>query len=239
MKMNIQEKNLKIKDVSRRSDKIDLDLVFPTPFNPPIRTANKTGDIKELSNDISENGQLEPVHVVEMSDRTFQVVDGNRRRAAMLMAGFTKINAIVYSPNPSTDPNVVVRRLFVDLNDDKRRLANRDMTEVGLLGGPIFNSVVKSTVKFLGELFPNGIPAIVKQNAGATPVGIAKRIVAYTSPHLKAGSDSYKNCVANTLLWVIRNKQQQKATAYMRNQFSTSRLRTAVENNKLTPGMTP
>lgn len=46
---------------------------------------------------------------------------------------------------------------------------------------------------------------------------------------------TFRRHVANTLLWLVRNKQQQKAVAYMRLKFSPEALKRAVEQNKLTP----
>jgi hypothetical protein len=227
-------KVVNVKTLKRQIRDLDLDLVFPTPFNPPIRTANRTGDIDELGRDIVTNGQLESIHVVEMPDGTFVAVDGNRRRAAARKAGLKTIRAIVYGPG-ANDPNEVVRQLFVDLNDNKRRLANRDQTEIAVADGPIFNSNVQSTYNQLQELFPSGLPQIVKENAGTYVLSVSKRAVAHGYPSLEVGGKAHRDRVAMTLLWMIRNKQQQKVIAYIRNNFSAAALRRAIENNKVTP----
>jgi hypothetical protein len=222
-----------IKTLKRRTATLALDLVFPTTFNPPIRTSNKTGDITELAKDLVENGQIERISVVEMPDGTFMAFDGNRRRAASKLAGLTTIEAVVYSPG-ANDPDDVVRELFVSINDDKRRLANRDMTEIGLLDGPIFNPNVQTTINQLSTLFATGIPQIVKENAGAYVLSVAKRAAYYTRG-LDMTTRPGQAWIATTLLWVIRNKQQQKVIAYIRNNFSAKTLRAAIERNKPTP----
>lgn len=217
----------------KRSSVVTLDRVNSASFNPPIRTANKTGDIDALGQDIKDNGQLEAIHVVEFPDGTFHLADGHRRVAGMKKVGIKTATAVIYSPGTSS-AHEVLAELFKGLSSKKRRLANRDMVEAGLRGGPIFNSGVQSTVSQLETLFPAGIPTIVKDNAGSYVLSIAKRVVAYCYK-AKPGTATFTEKTANALLWLIRNKQQQKAVAYIRVGFSADALRRAIENNKLAP----
>lgn len=226
--------SIDLSSLSKKKQALAIDKVQPAPFNPPIRTANKTGDIDKLAQAIAVEGQLEPVHVVSFPDGKYYAADGNRRRKAMVSIGAKNIDAIVYQPGDN-DPTDVLHALFVSLNDKKRRLANRDMVEVGLADGPIFNDGVKSTVDQLHTLFPTGIPSIVKDNAGTHVLSIAKRTVKYCWSSLSKDSPTFRRHVAVTLLWLVRNKQQQKVVAYMRLKFSPEALKRAIEQNKLTP----
>lgn len=218
--------------LSKRKRRLPLAQVRGASFNPPIRTANRTGDIDDLGAAIRDEGQLEAIHVVAFGPEDFVIADGHRRVSGLRGIGDTHVDAIVYDPGQYL-PDEVLGALFVKLNGHKRRLANRDQVEVGVAGGPIFSPSVKSTVGQLQALFPNGIPTIVKECAGTHILSVAKRVVRYAYGNLTELQE--RRHVANALLWLIRNRQQQKAVAYMRLSYSKDAMKRAIEGNRVLP----
>jgi hypothetical protein len=229
--------SVELKNLNRNTQLVSIVSIRMTPFNPDARTAAR--DIPDLMDSILAKGQLESAYGVRFPDGHVVLADGNRRLTAMTQAGFTNMRVVVYDPAPYNAMDVL-HTLFVDLNELKRRLSNSDAVKGALKGGPTWNSAVKSTNDYLNAIFPQGIPAIVAAAAGSHVVSVAKSTVKYCYKSLdpKRNEKAFNDRVANTLLWLVRNKQQQKVIAYRRLGFSEDSLRRAIENNKPTPRLT-
>lgn len=205
--------------------------IIPTPFNPPSRTSDRV--VKGLVESMRVQGQLVPLILVKGDgDDRYLVADGNRRLTAANVLGIRKLDAVIYDPGKN-DPDDVLRHLFVDLNKDTVRWSDGEMVRAALLGGPVFTSVVKSTVAYLQKLFPGEIPAIVRESACSYSLSVAKRVVRYCHP--SAEGKSFDQRVRVTLLWLVRHKQQQKAIPYIRLGMSPRLLWHAIETDRLTP----
>lgn len=216
------------RSIPRRTNTVHLSNILPAPFNPPCRTK----DVEKVKEDLEAVGQLENVSLVEKPDGTFVIADGHRRIKALEMMGKQVVRATIYTGGK--DWEKIHGDLFVKLNASKRRLANRDMCEVGLAGGPIFNNTVDSTVSYIKRLFPNGeVPSILKEAIGSYVLTTAKSTVDYcwTSAEFARGTKAFDTKVRMVLLWLVRHKLQQKVIAYKRLGYSNRILRNAIEKN--------
>lgn len=213
--------------VHRSSATVNLSTIVAAPFNPPCRTK----DVEKVKEDLAAVGQLENVSLVSRPDGTYVIADGHRRIKAMDELDWKTVKATIYEGGEAWE--TVHGDLFVMLNASKRRLANRDMCEVGLAGGPMFNSGVESTVNYVRDLFDGDVPLILKGNIGSYLLTVAKSTVEYcwTSSEFARGTKAFDAKARVVLLWLVRNKQQQPVIAYKRNGYSNRVLRNAIENN--------
>jgi ParB family chromosome partitioning protein len=82
-----------LEDDSNRIQKILITDVFPNQDQP--RRSFDQGLLDELASSIREHGILQPIIVVQKSDKTFRIVAGERRYRAASLAGLDRIPAIV------------------------------------------------------------------------------------------------------------------------------------------------
>ena len=78
--------------IDQKVENIDLDLVTCNPFNP--RKHNSDEDLQELASSIKIYGVIQPITVRAMDD-SFEIICGERRYHASLIAGAVTIPAIV------------------------------------------------------------------------------------------------------------------------------------------------
>ena len=71
------------------SDRIDINLIEASPYQPRSNFDNET--LEELAMSVKQLGIIQPITVREISDRKYQIVSGERRYRASLMAGLTEI----------------------------------------------------------------------------------------------------------------------------------------------------
>lgn len=99
-----------------------LQLVYldPNSLEPdPDGVRDQTGDVSGLAATIAEQGLLQPLGVVETAQGRYQVVYGNRRRAAAIALGLERVPCILLDAD---DPDLLLRQLTEnvqrqDLND--------------------------------------------------------------------------------------------------------------------------
>jgi ParB family chromosome partitioning protein len=75
------------------SNEIPLALIEPNPFQP--RTHFDPEALQELAESIKSLGVIQPITVRRLSDRTYQIISGERRFQACKLAGLTTIPAYV------------------------------------------------------------------------------------------------------------------------------------------------
>ncbi len=72
---------------------IPIDEIAPNPFQP--RREFDEDELKSLGQSIAEHGQIQPV-AVRKTEKGYELIAGERRLRASLLAGLTKIDAVVY-----------------------------------------------------------------------------------------------------------------------------------------------
>lgn len=73
--------------------KISISQIKPNPWQP--RKIFKEEYLKELSDSIKEHGILQPLVVVPLNDKEYQIIVGERRWRAAQLAGLTEVPVIV------------------------------------------------------------------------------------------------------------------------------------------------
>lgn len=76
---------------------IDITLIEANPFQP--RSAFDKETLEELASSIKEIGVIQPITVREMENGRYQLITGERRFRASMMAGLTRIPAYVRTAN--------------------------------------------------------------------------------------------------------------------------------------------
>lgn len=88
MQMTKPEKRDEMKSISY----IQIDCIRPNPYQP--RKKFDKGHLEELCDSIKTYGVLQPINVRKISRDTYELVSGERRLRASVMAGLTEIPAI-------------------------------------------------------------------------------------------------------------------------------------------------
>jgi ParB/RepB/Spo0J family partition protein len=113
---------------------IAVDRIDPSPETRNARRVYSKRRLSELADSIREQGVLEPILVIPVGDR-YEVVAGNRRLQAAVLAGQERIPAIVREDLDEPRRlvvNLVENAQRVDLNPTERIGAVRQLAGVGL-----------------------------------------------------------------------------------------------------------
>ncbi|MCM1138741.1 MAG: ParB/RepB/Spo0J family partition protein [Duncaniella sp.] len=78
---------------------IDIDRITPNPEQP--RSIFDEEALEELSRSIRELGIIQPLSLREIGDNSYQIIAGERRYRAAIMAGLTKVPAYIRTANDS------------------------------------------------------------------------------------------------------------------------------------------
>lgn len=78
---------------------IDIDRITPNPEQP--RTIFDEEALEELTRSIKELGIIQPLSLREIGDNSYQIIAGERRYRAAIMAGLTKVPAYIRTANDS------------------------------------------------------------------------------------------------------------------------------------------
>jgi two-component system, OmpR family, KDP operon response regulator KdpE len=111
-----------------------IDRIDPSPASRNSRRSYSQARLQELADSIREHGVLEPILVVAVGSR-YQVVAGNRRVQAAVLAGLERIPAVIL---PDLDErrhllvNLVENAHRVDLKPTERIAAVRQLAATGL-----------------------------------------------------------------------------------------------------------
>lgn len=88
-----QEKKDEVKNITYLS----IDMVRPNPYQP--RKQFGKGALEELRESIQQYGVIQPINVRKMSNSSYELVAGERRLRAAIMAGLKEIPAIIINVN--------------------------------------------------------------------------------------------------------------------------------------------
>lgn len=89
-----------------------MQLIYLNPRNleeDPEAIRDEPGDVDGLAETIAEQGMLQPLGVVRLSDQQYRVVYGNRRRAAAVKLGLEKVPCILLN---AEDSDLLLRQLI-------------------------------------------------------------------------------------------------------------------------------
>ena len=75
------------------TNKIDISLIEVNPYQPRTRFDNES--LEELAASIKQLGIIQPITVREISDDKYQIISGERRYRASLIAGLSEIPAYI------------------------------------------------------------------------------------------------------------------------------------------------
>ena len=89
-----QEKESDIKNIMLHSD---IDSIRPNPYQP--RKQFSKGALEELCESIQQYGVIQPINVRKIASNKYELVAGERRLRAAVMAGLKEIPAIVININ--------------------------------------------------------------------------------------------------------------------------------------------
>jgi ParB family chromosome partitioning protein len=101
-----QEKNEDVKNITY----LNIDLIRPNPYQP--RKQFTKGALEELCESITQYGVIQPINVRKISSNHYELVAGERRLRAAIMAGLTEIPAIIIN---ITDNDSAVLALIENL----------------------------------------------------------------------------------------------------------------------------
>lgn len=93
LQISKHEKKDDIKNISYLS----IDSVRPNPYQP--RKQFSKGSLEELRESIQQYGVIQPINVRKISNTNYELVAGERRLRAAIMAGLKEIPAIVINVN--------------------------------------------------------------------------------------------------------------------------------------------
>lgn len=85
------------KDEPKNISYLSIDCVRPNPYQP--RKQFSKGALEELCESIKQYGVIQPINVRKMSSNNYELVAGERRLRAAVMAGLKEIPAIVININ--------------------------------------------------------------------------------------------------------------------------------------------
>lgn len=83
---------------------IPIDWVEPGPN----ARGEDVGDVTDLAESIRATGQTTPIHVCQLDVQRFQVIEGHRRRKAILQAGFSHVDAVL-RPQPNDQDRLITQ----------------------------------------------------------------------------------------------------------------------------------
>lgn len=195
--------------------------------------------LEELSISIKEHGVLQPIIVVQKSDKTFRIVAGERRYRASQLAGLDKIPAIVRTLTELRELELAlvenVQR--VDLSPLEQAVSIARLQQQFSLGyADIAKKLGKAitTVNNIVRLLQLPEPAQKALNEGKITEGHARQILALKDdPALQA--DLLKFIIANG--WSVRQAEQfvtaSKQGAKTANQTKKTLITTTPETKRL------
>lgn len=226
-----------LEDDSHRIQKLLITDVYPNTEQP--RKVFDQIALEELSISIKEHGVLQPIIVVQKSDKTFRIVAGERRYRASQLAGLDKIPAIVRTLTELRELELAlvenVQR--VDLSPLEQAVSIARLQQQFSLGyADIAKKLGKAitTVNNIVRLLQLPEPAQKALNEGKITEGHARQILALKDdPALQA--DLLKFIIANG--WSVRQAEQfvtaSKQGAKTANQAKKTLITTTPETKRL------
>jgi ParB family chromosome partitioning protein len=143
---------------------LTVEAIRPNPSQP--RTTFDKQELEELAQSIREHGVLQPVLVSQLGDGAFQLIAGERRWRAVLLAGLPTIPAIVKeaTPRASLEMALVENIQRRDLNPLEEAHAYRQLLdEHGLTQDALAQRIGKNRVTVTNTLRLLHLPEPVRQ----------------------------------------------------------------------------
>ncbi len=103
---------------------LSIERVDPSPATRNVRRVINRARLRELAESIRTHGVLEPILVIPVGDR-YEVVAGNRRLQAALLAGLDRIPAVIRDESDERS------RLLVNLVENAQRAELRPTERIG------------------------------------------------------------------------------------------------------------
>jgi ParB family transcriptional regulator, chromosome partitioning protein len=154
--------------------------ITPNPWQP--RTSLDQAELEELAQSIREHGVLQPVLVSQQADGTYQLITGERRWRAGVLAGLATIPAVIKeaTPRASLEMALVENIQRRDLNPLEEAHAFRQLLDDhGLTQEQLASRIGKSRVAVTNTLRLLQLPEAVRQAlaSGAISEGHARAIL--------------------------------------------------------------
>ncbi|MEN6313999.1 MAG: nucleoid occlusion protein [Clostridiaceae bacterium] len=155
-----QEKKDDVKNISYLS----IDSVRPNPYQP--RKQFGKGALEELCESIQQYGVIQPINVRKISNSNYELVAGERRLRAAIMAGLKEIPAIVININ---DNDSAVMALIENLQRedlsymDEAEGYNNLINEHGFTQEELAQKVGKSQSTIANKIRLLRLPPLVKK----------------------------------------------------------------------------
>lgn len=168
---------------------IAVEAVESNPHQP--RRLFEPGALQELANSIAEHGVLQPIVVTQKSDKTYELVAGERRLRASQMAGLAEIPALVrsYKDQHKLELALIENLNREDLNPLEVATAylklqqqfNLTLDEISKKAGGKALSTISNTMRLLA-LPENAKTALIR---GQIAEGHARQILAIQEPQVQ------------------------------------------------------
>jgi ParB family chromosome partitioning protein len=143
---------------------IDIDSIRPNPYQP--RKQFSKGALEELCESIQQYGVIQPINVRKISNSKYELVAGERRLRAAVMAGLKEIPAIVININ---DNDSAVLALIENLQrEDLNYLEEAEgysnlINEHGLTQEELAQKIGKSQSTVANKIRLLRLPPLVKK----------------------------------------------------------------------------
>ena len=165
--------------------RIPVSMIEPNPFQP--RTAFDTEALKELSASIKTLGLIQPITVRKTGNEHYQIISGERRYRASIMAGLDMVPAYVRDADEQGMLEMAIVENIQRENLDPIELAlsyQRLMDECKLTQDRLAKRVGKNRVSVANQLRLLRLPAKVQHDlkVGLISVGHAKVLLGVEDP---------------------------------------------------------
>jgi ParB family chromosome partitioning protein len=165
--------------------RIPVSMIEPNPFQP--RTAFDSEALKELSASIKTLGLIQPITVRKTGNEHYQIISGERRYRASIMAGLDMVPAYVRDTDEQGMLEMAIVENIQRENLDPIELAlsyQRLMDECKLTQDKLSKRVGKNRVSVANQLRLLKLPAKVQHDlkVGLISVGHAKVLLGVEDP---------------------------------------------------------
>jgi len=164
---------------------VEVSRIVPNQYQP--RKTFKDGPLRELAESIKASGVIQPVVLRKKEGGGYELIAGERRYRASIMAGLDRVPAVIkdVSPGEVLELALVENIQREDLNPIETAHAyDRLMKEFGLTQERMAEKVGKDRATVANFLRLTGLPSEIQKDIaeGALSMGHAKAIMAAGSP---------------------------------------------------------
>jgi ParB family transcriptional regulator, chromosome partitioning protein len=165
--------------------KVAIDLVVRNPRNPRKHFAEE--DLQDLASSIRQHGIVQPVVVRSVADGRFEIIAGERRWRAALLAGLSEISVIIREVDDRTalELAIVENVQRADLNPVEEALGYEQLiAEHGYTQNDLGEIIGKSRSHVANSLRLLKLPDLVRDMlfAGTLSAGHARALIPTSDP---------------------------------------------------------